>query len=203
MDSQLHLYYYPGHASLAPHILLHELKLEYKLILVDIKSGAQFDSAYSALNPLCKIPVLSCDGLLITESAAICTWLALQHKYISSEDSDQLQWMFYLSSTLQNLLMEYHYPKNNVSDVTHVSETVRNEIGFHLQHINSALCSSSTLAKRFSISDIYLTMLCYWCRTFLDEIPNIDNLKVALKKHRTRSSVDKAFSIEGIGTYVP
>lgn len=199
----LQLFYYPGHASLAPHILLQELGLQYQLVLIDIKNGAQFDEAYCKINPQCKVPALSVGSQVITESAAICSWLALNHKYISTKDNVQLQWMFFLSSTLQPALMEFHYPEKKIGDEQHVCANAKNTITAHLQYIDSKLSSNSTLSKEFSVSDIYLLMLCYWCRSFFNEIPGLENLKTAQKKHRNRPSVDRALNIEGIQDYMP
>ena len=52
----LELYYFPDNASLAPHLLLLETKLEYSLRLVDRELNAQKSEDYLKLNPAGRIP---------------------------------------------------------------------------------------------------------------------------------------------------
>ena len=47
----LHLHYYPGNASLTPHMLLEELGVQYQLDLVDRTKGAHKSPEYLKLNP--------------------------------------------------------------------------------------------------------------------------------------------------------
>ena len=42
------LYYYPGNANLAPHILLEEVAADYELVLVDRAQRAQKNADYFA-----------------------------------------------------------------------------------------------------------------------------------------------------------
>ena len=70
------LYYYPNNASLAPHFLLHHVKADYELVLVDRKLNAQKSKAYLRLNHSGKIPTLVDGEQVICESAAICIHIA-------------------------------------------------------------------------------------------------------------------------------
>jgi glutathione S-transferase len=45
------LYYYPGNANLAPHMVLEEIGADYELILVDRNQNAQKSADYLKLNP--------------------------------------------------------------------------------------------------------------------------------------------------------
>ena len=47
----IELHYAPGNASMAPHILLHELGLPFQLRLVDRALSAHKAPTYLALNP--------------------------------------------------------------------------------------------------------------------------------------------------------
>ena len=73
------LYYYPGNANLAPHILLEEIGADYELVLVDRNKNEQKSPAYLKLNPAGRIPVLVDGGLVLYEAAAICLHLADRH----------------------------------------------------------------------------------------------------------------------------
>ena len=65
------LYYYPGNASMAPHMLLEELGVAYELILVDREKNAHQSAEYLKLNPNGRIPTLIDGELILYETAAI------------------------------------------------------------------------------------------------------------------------------------
>ena len=73
------LYYYPGNASLLPHMMLREIGAPFELRLVDRAQGAQHGEAYLRLNPSGRIPVLVQDDLVLFETAAIALHLVDQH----------------------------------------------------------------------------------------------------------------------------
>ena len=58
------------------HWMAHELGLEYEPKLIGSRTGETQTPEFRALNPKEKIPVLVDDNLVLTESAAIVTYLA-------------------------------------------------------------------------------------------------------------------------------
>ena len=54
----MRLYYYPGNASLTPHMLLEEIGSPFELALVDRANAAHKAPEYLKLNPNGLIPVL-------------------------------------------------------------------------------------------------------------------------------------------------
>jgi glutathione S-transferase len=73
------LYYYPGNASMAPHMALEEIGAPFELRLVDRTRNAHKDPAYLRLNPNGLIPAFVDGDLVLFESAAICLHLADRH----------------------------------------------------------------------------------------------------------------------------
>ena len=58
------------------HWMLHELRLDYEPRLIGSRTGETQSEAFRALNPKEKIPVLVDGALVLSESAAIITYLA-------------------------------------------------------------------------------------------------------------------------------
>jgi glutathione S-transferase len=58
----IRLYFHPGNASLAPHMLLAETGVPFELALVERDSGALRSPDYPELNPNGQIPVLASHG---------------------------------------------------------------------------------------------------------------------------------------------
>ncbi len=74
----LALYYSPGACSLAAHIALISTGAPFEVRRVTIAEGSHRTPAYLAVNPRGRLPALEADGQIITESAAILSYLALR-----------------------------------------------------------------------------------------------------------------------------
>lgn len=56
--------------------MLTELGVEHEQVVVDFASGEGRTPEYLAINPMGKVPALVDDGVVVTETAAICAYLA-------------------------------------------------------------------------------------------------------------------------------
>ena len=175
----IELHYFPGNASLAPHILLHELALPFRLHLVDRSRNAHHASAYLALNPNGKIPVLRDGDLVLYESAAICLHLAdrlpgagLLPPLGSAERAQAYKWLLWMSNTLQARLMHYFYPERlvdtgNADGAAQVQAHAQVDIGGMLDQIEAQLAGHGQpwlLGSEFGVTDAYGFMLSRWTR---------------------------------------
>ena len=175
------LHYFPGNASLAPHILLHELALPFRLQLVDRTRNAQLSPAYLALNPNGRIPVLRDGDLVLYESAAICLHLAdrvpdagLLPPLGSAERAQACKWLVWMTNTLQARLMHYFYPERlvdagNAAGAAQVQAHAQADIGPLLDQIEAQLAGHGQpwlLGARYGVADAYGWMLCRWTRGF-------------------------------------
>lgn len=73
------LYYFPGNANAAPHMVLEELGQTYELVLVDRTKNAQKSKDYLTINPNGRIPTLVDRDLVLFEATAIVLHLVDQH----------------------------------------------------------------------------------------------------------------------------
>lgn len=76
MTSQPILYHCPQTRALTTHWMNEELGAPCEVKLVDIRKNEQKAPDYLAVNPMGKVPALVHEGVAITESAAICAYLA-------------------------------------------------------------------------------------------------------------------------------
>jgi glutathione S-transferase len=72
----LKLYHAAPSRSSIVRWMLEEIGEPYDLHLLKLGDGDQFKADYLAVNPMGKVPALDHDGVVITEAAAICTYLA-------------------------------------------------------------------------------------------------------------------------------
>lgn len=75
----IELHYFPSNASMAPHILLQELGVDFQLRLVDRNRNEHKSPEFLKLNPNGLLPVLCNDDLVLHETAAILLHLADTH----------------------------------------------------------------------------------------------------------------------------
>ena len=65
----------PSRSSIV-HWMLEEVGAPYRIELCDLSKGQQKEPGYLAINPMGKVPALVHRGVVITEAAAICCYLA-------------------------------------------------------------------------------------------------------------------------------
>ena len=101
------LYGFPQTRSVRATWALEEAGAEYEYELVNLRTGEHKQPAFLAINPFGKIPSLVDDGLVISESAAICTHIAekfLAAKLIPTDAkgrAEYFQWLFFIVSELE------------------------------------------------------------------------------------------------------
>ena len=70
------LYYAPNTIALVALIALEEIGAAYQAVRLDFKASEQRGAAYLAVNPKGRVPALVTERGVVTEIAAILTWLA-------------------------------------------------------------------------------------------------------------------------------
>ncbi|KAH8594263.1 glutathione S-transferase [Bisporella sp. PMI_857] len=100
-------YYAPGACSLAPHILLREAGLEVEHMAATVnQTTVRFPDGFEKINPSMQVPVLSLDGVYITEVSAIATAISnlVPDMHLMGKTSIErvrvYEWMNWLSGTL-------------------------------------------------------------------------------------------------------
>lgn len=208
------LYYYPGNANLAPHMLLEEIGAPYELALIDRTQNAHKADDYLKMNPSGRIPVLVDGNLTLFETAAICLHLADRHPEAnlvpaslgSPERALFYKWLMYLTNTVQTELLLYFYP-DRVTDDDAGAAIVRRHaevrIGGMLAILDHAIAESGgpwLLGSNYSALDPYLMMLCRWTRALGTPARTYSHLGPFLAAMAARPAVQRAFEQEGLKT---
>jgi glutathione S-transferase len=206
------LYYYPGNANLAPHMLLEELGASYELILVDRDKNAQKSPEYLKLNPNGRVPTLIDGDLVVYEAAAICLHLVDRHPEAglaplvgSAERAEFYKWLVYLTNTLQAELMTYFYPERLIDDAESAAQVKAHaeaRVGGMLDLIETSLAAHGgpyLLGARYSAVDPYLLMLSRWTRMMKNPARNRRHLGGYLERLVARPAIQRAFAGEALG----
>lgn len=159
---------------MAPHAVLLETGERFELIQLDLERKQHLTPEYLKLNPNGRVPTLVVDDRdVIYESAAICIYLADRHPAAglapAPDDPKRgfyLQWLTYMSNTLQPAYLRYYYPDRYISNPDHaaeVAERAREELPTIWSRIDEAIGAGPyMLGERYSACDLYLLMLSTW-----------------------------------------
>jgi glutathione S-transferase len=205
------LYYYPGNASLTPHMLLEEIGVPFELVFVDRANAAHKSPEYLKLNPNGEIPVLVDGDFVLYETAAICLHLAdmnpqaqLAPAIQTRERAHFYQWLMWCTNTLQAMLMHYFYAERLVdaadeAAIGQVRSHAERRVGRMLDLLDGQLASHGgdwLLGSAFTAVDPYALMLCRWTRGFEHPARSRVHLGPYLKRILARPAVQRTFASE-------
>ena len=107
----------PSRSSIA-RWMLEEVGEPYDVQLLDLQAGDNQKPAYLAVNPMGKVPAIDHDGVVVTESAAICTYLAdafpkagLSVPVGDKRRGPYLKWLFFGPSCIEPAITDRAYPR--------------------------------------------------------------------------------------------
>ncbi|MCI2244676.1 glutathione transferase GstA [Xanthomonas sp. PPL568] len=170
----MHLYAASGACSLAPHIVLRELQLPFRLVHVDNRSKRTAEGEdFRAINPKGYVAALQLDdGQVLTEGPAILLYLAdrcPQAALAPPADADALpryrlyEWLAFINS-------ELHAGSVPLFDAGLAPErraAVAARLLQRYAHAESALHARPyLLGDRFSVVDAYLFTVLGWLPRF-------------------------------------
>lgn len=203
------LYYFPGNASLLPHMALREIGVPFELRLVDRSQDAQHSAEYLKLNPNGLIPVLVDGNLVLFETAAITLHLADQHPNAglapppgTPERAQFYKWMVHLTNTPQAEYRVWFYPWQHVADPA-AADSVKQASGERLGHMFDVIANQLgdgpwLLGERFSAADLFLLMLVRWGREMPHPPRNVAQLANHAQRVLAQPAVQATFAAEGL-----
>lgn len=113
MASDIHFYTHPYTRGATVAWMLEEIGQPFELTLLDFKKGDNKKPEYMALNPMGKIPTLVHKGVVITETAAICAYLAdaFPEKNLAPAITDlkrgtYLRWFFFAAGACEYAMVD-------------------------------------------------------------------------------------------------
>jgi glutathione S-transferase len=116
--AKLTLYHAAPSRSSIVRWMLEELGEPYDIHLLSLARGEQSAPGYLAVNPMGKVPALRHGDAVITEAAAICTYLAdeFPHARLNIPVGDPrrgpyLKWLFFSPSCIEAAVMDRAAPR--------------------------------------------------------------------------------------------
>ncbi len=204
------LYYSPAACSLASHIVLAELGVNYDLEKVNTQDKTCSTGTFLTVNPNGYVPALQTDSKeIITEGVAILSYLAFQKpeanlapKFGTNEYFKFMSWMNFIAT-------EVHKSYSPIWGAARISsnETVQNSVkDFYKTTLNTKFdYIAQTLSKNeyicgsnFTVADAYLFTCLNWNKMLGIETAKWPVIDAYMTKIFKRASVQKAMKEEDL-----
>ena len=194
-DQAVKLYQFDVSRSMRGHWVLREVGAEYESITINLVEGEQRSPEFLAINPYGKLPVLEDEGNTITESAAICTYIAEKYPQAelipppaTIERGHYYQWVCFCIAEMEPHLWSIRkhmmlYPKaqRSLSAVKIAKREYINAARILDHHLSD---NDYMLGQKFSAADIVVCYDLFWANTMklLTEFPGLHNYMTKLQQ---------------------
>lgn len=199
------LYYSPGACSLAAHIILNEINVDFDLERVNTKTHiTEKGTDYYTINPKGYVPALEINpGLILTENVAILPFLA-QHD--PKQDlippsglgrAKVLEWLGYLNSELHDAYAVFF----GAALDDEAKQKAYAEIDRLLKYIDDTIAKSDNeylVDDNFGPADAYLFVITNWSNLIHHDLTPYQNVVALRNKVAARQSVQIAMRDEGL-----
>jgi glutathione S-transferase len=179
------------------HWMLEELGVPYELRPMSLERGDHKKPAYLAINPMGKVPAIEHKGVVITEAAAICAYLADEFPAakLSVPVGDPrrglyFKWLFYSPSCLEQAMIDRGNNRTPVpartssyGDYDTVMDTVAQAVveGPHL------------VGEQFTAADVVVGS-CLQFGIMIKAIPERPEFAAYLGRLRARPALQRSFA---------
>ncbi len=193
------LYSAPNTYAMSAHAVLEELGVPYELVNVTLFSDAP-DPDFLRVSPHGRVPALVDEHGPVFESGAIALYLAERHPQaelaIPIGDPHRaafLQWLFYLSSTLQSEVLIQFHPEfyfEDADDRARLQAASMKRLAKILATIDAALAPGPFFfGDRLTVCDICLATQAVWPEIYPGTIQDHPALKRAVDLVTARPAV--------------
>jgi len=206
------LWYSSGACSLAPHVLLHEIRVPFEAVETSFAKAAHLTDEFARINPKKRLPVLSLGGEVITEVPAIATAiadLAPERHLMGRTALDRAriyEWMNWLSGTLHGQGFAGLWRPQRFSDDPAVFDSIkakgRKTISECFETIESRISGSYSTGDGFTAVDPFLLVFYRWGNGIGVDMPKTYPSYTSFAQRLVeRDSVIAALAAEGISGY--
>ncbi|HEX5657213.1 MAG TPA: glutathione S-transferase family protein [Polyangiales bacterium] len=167
MSEEIVFYYNPMSRARTVHWMLEEVGVPYRTELVRFDKNEHKKPEFLRLNPMGKLPTLVHKGVVITESAAICTYLAdafPQAKLAPALDDPRrgtyLRWIFFGAGCVEPALVDKGFQRTPVDRPAGIGYGTFEDTFNTLE--KALLPGPFVLGDQFSTADVWLGSMLGW-----------------------------------------
>jgi glutathione S-transferase len=167
MSDEIAFYYNPMSRGRIVHWMLEEVGAPYRVELLSFEKAEHKRPEYLAINPMGKVPAIVHRGTVVTETPAICAYLAdafpraqLAPALDDPARGTYLRWLFFAASCIEQALVDRMFSRpppdrpgvlgyGNYDDMANALE-------------RALIPGPNILGERFSAADVYVSSQIGW-----------------------------------------
>jgi glutathione S-transferase len=161
MTDEIILYYNPMSRARMVHWMLEEVGAPYRLEFIDLQKGEHKKPAFLAVNPMGKLPAIMHRGTVVTESGAICAYLAdafpaaaLAPRWDEPARGTYLRWMFFGAGCVDSALIDHMLARPKPEKTSALGYGRYEDV---VDTLEKAITPGPyILGERFSAADVYI-----------------------------------------------
>lgn len=199
------LYYLPASCSLAPHIVMRELGLDFDLERYDPAAGkTDKGTNYTSINAKARVPVLELDSKnLLTEGSAIVQYLVSSHPNAELALPENLLERTRVQEGLSFVATDFHKtfgPLFSSDTDDAAQERAKRTIVKHLDYLEAVFADGRDyfVDNKLSIADIYLFVVLRWTDATGTPLAGWKNLSAFRDRINQRPAVQASLAAEGL-----
>jgi glutathione S-transferase len=198
------LYFSPGACSLAPHILLHETKLSFTPVRVDLAAHKTTSGEdYYAINSKGSVPVLELDdGERLTEGPIIAQWICdranradLMPAAGSLARYRVMEWQNYVTAELHKTFSPLFRADFDENGKTWFRGALRKKYEWVAGRLEGR---DFLTGATFTAADAYLYTVTRWASRVGVDIADLAPIQSFMRRTPDREAVQAALSAEGL-----
>ncbi len=177
--------------------MLEELGVPYEVRAISLERNDQKKPDYLALNPMGKVPAIEHQGVIITEAAAICAYLADEFPAarLSPHIGDArrglyLKWLFFGPSCLEQAIIDRMHNRA----LAPARASSYGEYDTVMETIAQAVATGPFLVgEQFTAADVIIGSGLQW-GTFMKAVPQRPEFAAYLGRLQQRPALQRAFA---------
>jgi glutathione S-transferase len=167
MTDTIVFYHNPFTRARVVHWMLEEVGASYRIEVLNLDAREHKLSGYLDINPMGKVPAIQHRGVVVTESAAICAYLAdafasarLAPATDEPERGPYLRWLFFGAACLDHAIVDHVLKRSSADHARMVGYGTYENV---LDTLDQALSAGPyLLGARFTAADVYVVSLLSW-----------------------------------------
>ena len=198
------LYFSPGACSLAVHIALREIDVNFVSVAVDLAKHTTADGAdFYAISPRGYVPLLELDdGSRHTEVASLLQYVAdldPAQALIGAAGSARrlavVEWLSFVSTELHKAFSPWLWHKETADSTR---QAVSDKLATRFAELDALLSKQDYLAGDYSVADAYAFTIVNWANFLALPLTAYPHLKTYLTRVSARPRVQEALRAEGL-----
>ncbi|HKU38413.1 MAG TPA: glutathione S-transferase family protein [Polyangiales bacterium] len=167
MTDEIVLYTNPNSRGRIAHWMLEEVGVPYTVRVLDLDKREHKSPEFLAINPMGKVPTIVHRGTVVTEAAAICTYLAdafpnagLAPAHGDTARATYLRWLFFGAGCLEPAMVDRMYSRPLPDRPGALGYGSYRDV---LDTLERAIAPGPfILGERFSAADVYIGSEIVW-----------------------------------------